>query len=115
MHEMGIVMQIVEICVSSIPKEMKDVKVKRVNLRIGRLAAIVPQSLKFCFEIASKDTPLEGAELNIEEIPVKAQCRKCKHQWTIEGPSFKCPKCENGDIDLLSGRELDIASLEMAD
>ncbi len=114
MHEMGIVMQIVEIAASSIPPEIKNPKVARINLRIGKLTAVVPQSLRFCFEIASKDTPLEGAELAIEEIPIVARCKECGHEWTITSADFTCESCHSGKVDIISGRELDIASLELA-
>jgi Zn finger protein HypA/HybF involved in hydrogenase expression len=54
--------------------------VERINLKVGKLAAVVPDSLKFCFEVAAKNTPLEGAILHIEEIPVTA---RCKHVGTF--------------------------------
>ncbi|MCP4112502.1 MAG: hydrogenase maturation nickel metallochaperone HypA [Desulfobacteraceae bacterium] len=115
MHEMGIAMQVVEIATASIPDNMKDVQVERVNLKVGRLAAVVPGSLRFCFEIITKDTPLSGAELIIEEVPVVAICKKCNTKWTITGPAFICEKCNSGSIDIVSGRELDIISIEIAD
>jgi hydrogenase nickel incorporation protein HypA/HybF len=115
MHEMGIAMQIIEIASASIPQESKPVRVERVNLKIGKLAAVVPESLRFCFEIASRETPLDGAELCIEEIPVVARCNGCGEKWTIDGPAFSCPACNSGKIDILSGRELNIESIEVAD
>ena len=87
----------------------------RVNLKVGKLAAVVSDSLRFCFEIAAKETPLEGAELNIEEIPVLARCKTCDAEWTIEGPAFNCEQCDSGQIEILSGRELNIESIEIAD
>jgi hydrogenase nickel incorporation protein HypA/HybF len=71
--------------------------------------------LRFCFEIAAKDTPLEGAELKIDEIPVVAHCNDCGFEWTIEEPVFTCKHCTSGSIELLSGRELDIESIEIAE
>lgn len=115
MHEMGIAMQVAEIATASIPDNMKDVRVERVNLKVGRLAAVVPASLRFCFEIISKDTQLSGAELRIEEIPVVARCRECDTEWTIIGPVFTCEKCKSGSIEILSGQELNIESIEIAD
>lgn len=115
MHEMGIAMQIVEIATSSIPDDMENVRVERVNLRVGKLAGVVPESLRFCFEIVNRDTPLSGAELRIEEIPVVARCRECNFEWTINRPVFTCKKCKSGSIDIISGRELDITSIEVAD
>ena len=115
MHEMGIAMQIIEIAQASIPKEEGDIAIARVNLKVGKLAAVVADSLRFCFEIAAKETPLEGAELDIEEVPVRARCKECDTEWTIEGPAFNCEKCGSGQIEILSGRELNIESIEIAD
>ena len=115
MHEMGVAMQIIEIATASIPKTMALARVERVNLKVGKLSAIVSDSLRFCFEIAAKDTPLERAELKIDEIPVVAHCNDCGFQWTIEEPVFTCKKCTSGSIELLAGRELDIESIEIAE
>ena len=115
MHEMGIALQIIDIAVESIPADLTGVPVMKVNLRIGKLSAVVPKSLTFCFNIAAKDTPLEGAMLVIEEVPVEAVCTDCGHHWALEGASFICPQCESGAVDILSGRELDIASIELAE
>jgi hydrogenase nickel incorporation protein HypA/HybF len=81
MHEMGIALQIVEIATASIPSDLAEVRIERVNLKVGKLAAVVPESLRFCFSVASKDTALDGAEL----------------------------------LEILSGRELDIESIEIAE
>lgn len=115
MHEMGIAMQVAEIATASIPDDMKDAQVERVNLKVGRLAAVVPESLRFCFEIITKETPLSGVKLNIEVVPVVARCKECNTEWTVTGPAFICEKCNSGSIELLSGQELDIISVEIAD
>ncbi len=73
MHEMGIAMQIAEIATASIPKSIENIQVERVNIKVGKLSAVVPESLKFCFDIVVKDTPLSGAKLVIEEVPVVAK------------------------------------------
>jgi hydrogenase nickel incorporation protein HypA/HybF len=115
MHEMGIALQIIEIATASIPSNLKDVRIEKVNLKIGQLAAVVPESLRFCFEVAVKETPLEGARLAIEEVPVVAKCKDCNTRWTINGPAFSCEDCGSGSLDILSGRELDIESIEIAE
>jgi len=114
MHEMGIALQIVEIATASIPADAGDVRVEKVHLKIGKLAAVVPESLRFCFDVAIKDTALEGALLVIEELPVVARCRDCGHRWTIHEPAFKCENCGSGSLEILSGRELDIESIEIS-
>ena len=115
MHEMGIALQIVEIATASIPSDLGAVRVAKVNLKVGKLAAVVPESLRFCFSVATKDTPLDGAELVIEELPVLARCKECSTQWTITNPVFQCQTCNSGSLEILSGRELDIESIEIAE
>ncbi len=115
MHEMGIAMQIVKIATAAIPNDAAGHPITRVNIKVGKLTAIVPDSLRFCFDIVSQETPLAGASLAIEEVAVKAVCDDCQHQWTIAGPVFVCPLCESPHIQLISGRELDVDSIEIAD
>ena len=115
MHEMGIALQIIEIASASIPRSDVPVQVERVNLKVGKLSAIVPDSLRFCFEIAAKDSPLSGAVLHIEEIPVRARCKECHAEWTVHEPVFRCRQCSSGRLDIISGRELNIESIEIAD
>jgi hydrogenase nickel incorporation protein HypA/HybF len=115
MHEMGIALQIIEIATASLPPDLADARIETVNLKIGKLAAVVPESLRFCFDVAVKDTQLEGARLAIEELPVVAKCKDCHTQWTISGPAFNCENCDSGSLEIISGRELDIESIEIAE
>lgn len=115
MHEMGIAEQLVKIALDAIPEGIDNPTVERVNLKIGRLASVVEHSLTFCFEIITKDTPLENARLVIDLVPVTVQCDACGHDWEVTGPVFKCPFCETGDVRMLTGREIEITSLELAD
>jgi hydrogenase nickel incorporation protein HypA/HybF len=113
MHEMGIAIQIVEIATASLPADLGEARVAAVNLKIGKMAAVVPDSLRFCFEAAVKDTPLAGAELAIQEVPVVVRCKDCNTRWTIDEPVFICQTCESGSLEIISGRELDIESIEV--
>ena len=115
MHEMGVAQQLVQIALDSIPGDIENPKVEKVNLKIGRLAAVVESSLTFCFEIITKDTALEEAVLNIDFVPVTVHCKSCDRIREVEDPMFQCPFCENGEIELLTGREIDIISIELAD
>ena len=113
MHEMGIATEIVRIVIDSIPADMPNSKVARINLKVGKLAAVVPQSLLFCFDIAAKETAAEGAQLSIEEIAVSARCNACAQRWEVSEPVFQCPECAGTSVEMLTGRELDIESIEL--
>jgi hydrogenase nickel incorporation protein HypA/HybF len=115
MHEMSIAMEILQIARDSIPADMVGARICRINLKVGRMSAVVPESLRFCFTVAADKTNAAGAELAIEEIPVQTRCSECGHQWTVDAPAFVCPACGSGGVEMLTGRELDIVSIEIAE
>ena len=115
MHEMGIAMEIVEIAMASIPQDLKNSRVEKVNLKVGKLTAIVTESLRFCFDIVAKDTPLGDATIHIEEIPIVVRCSDCNDEYPINEPIFTCRTCRGGSVNIVSGRELDIHSIEIVD
>lgn len=112
MHEL----RVAENIVTSVLAEMERrglSKVQAVGLRIGELTDIVPASLEFGFNVCVSETPLEGAELNIEILPVKGQCRQCKCEFEVEDLQFICPACGGRSIKTVQGQELDICYLEV--
>lgn len=112
---MGIAQKIVEIAVGAIPAGLAGAPVEAVHLRVGKLTAVVPESLRFCFEVIARDTPLAGARLEIEEVPVVARCESCGAQSQIDEPPFVCSECLCGRLEFISGRELLVQSIELAE
>jgi len=115
MHEMGIAQQIVKIAAAYVPEEMARYPVERINVRIGKLTAVVPESLGFCFEIIAGETSLSGAELRIEAVPARGRCRECDFEWEITTPVFSCEKCGGASVEIVSGRELEVVSIEISE
>jgi hydrogenase nickel incorporation protein HypA/HybF len=111
-HELSMMQEVMEILGEQI-RIHRVKKVHQVNLKVGRMMAVVPSSLSFCFEILSKHTPLEGARLAIEEIPVTCRCRECKEEFTVASFVFVCPKCRGTQLEQISGNEFSIQSMEV--
>ncbi|MCS6816741.1 MAG: hydrogenase maturation nickel metallochaperone HypA [Blastocatellia bacterium] len=88
-------------------------RVKVVRLRIGELAGVIPESLRFCFEVASEGTVAQGAELQIEHVPVMSRCTDCRCDFEVEQYAFICPNCDSPNVELISGNELDVIELEV--
>ena len=107
MHEISLVENIIEIIMAEMPGH-GVARVESITLRIGEMQQVVPDTLLFAFDILSKDTPLEGAEVIIEDVPIRGHCRICGQDFAVEDWIARCPECEKMDVEIISGRELDI-------
>jgi hydrogenase nickel incorporation protein HypA/HybF len=113
MHELSIVSSIVESVTESLAA-YPGAQVKEVRLRVGALASVVEDSLQFCYEIATDDTPLAGSKLVVNIVPVVMHCEPCNAEVTLASlQSFRCPQCGELVADLRQGRELEIESIEI--
>jgi hydrogenase nickel incorporation protein HypA/HybF len=108
MHELGITQNIVAI----VSEHAQNKKVQRVLLEIGKLSAIMPDAVRFCFDICSKGTILEGAILEIKEITGLARCRQCGAEIPLHKPYGSC-SCGSLQLDLIAGEELKIKEIEI--
>lgn len=115
MHELSIVASIVDSVTASLAA-YPGARVLEVRLRVGQLASVVEDSLQFCFEIATQDTPLEGARLVVNTLPVVVHCNACAADLPLPSlQSFHCPRCHTPATDVRQGRELEIESIEIED
>lgn len=115
MHEMGIAHQIIQIAIDAIPADMASCKINAVNVEIGTLSAIVPDSLSFCFELGIKDTPCAGAELSIKIIPAVMKCNDCNTEWNINEIAFECQSCRSTNLQTIKNCDIDIISIDIDD
>ena len=108
MHELSIALSIAELSQSA----ANGRRIKRINVEIGALAGVMPDSLAFGFEIVVEGTSAEGAQLNIIPIAAIARCDDCGVEFAIEEHYQACA-CGSFRKTLLKGGELSIRSLEL--
>ena len=109
MHELGITQNIVAI----VCEQAKGASVTRVTLEIGKLSAIMPNAIRFCFDICCQDTILEGATLEIIETEGRGKCRRCGHEINLSQPFGQCDRCHSFELDIIQGQELQIKEMEV--
>lgn len=108
MHELSITRNIVAI----VAEHAHGLKVQRVLLEIGQLSAIMPDAIRFCFDICSQGTVLEGAKLEISEIAGLGKCCQCGSEIPLKQPFGQC-QCGSQQINLIAGQELKIKEIEI--
>jgi hydrogenase nickel incorporation protein HypA/HybF len=99
--------------VNTVAKHAQGRRVRTVNLRVGRLRQVIPDTLEFYFGFVARDTVCDGAQLVQEVIDARLRCRACERAWDIEIPAFRCPFCEGGDVEIASGDEFEVESIEV--
>ncbi len=108
MHELGITQSIV----ATVAERAEGRKVTRVTLEIGKLSAILPDAIRFCFDLVAQGSVLDGAILDIIEIPGRAHCVDCGNEVTLADVVVRCV-CGSQRLELLAGDELNIRSMEV--
>jgi hydrogenase nickel incorporation protein HypA/HybF len=100
--------------VNTVVKHARDRPVTVVNLRVGALRQVIPDTLDFYFGIVAKDTVCEAARLEQELIPARLRCGTCEREWEIDMPVFICPGCgAGGRVEVASGNEFEVESIEL--
>jgi hydrogenase nickel incorporation protein HypA/HybF len=109
MHELSITRSVVAI----VSEQAAGRRVTRIRLEIGRLSAVVPDAIRFCFEICAAGTPAAGAALEIIEIPGLGCCNDCGARVRLNAPAGRCPRCGTASLRLIAGQELNIKEMEV--
>lgn len=99
--------------VATVERHAAGRRVTHVTLRVGRLRQVVRDTLEFYFRIVARDSPCEGATLEIIDVPAALRCARCEREWEIEIPAFVCPACGPGAVEVASGEELLVESIEV--
>jgi len=107
-HELGVTQAIVD----TVLERVGDAKVTRVRVQIGKLSAVLPDAVRFCFDLCTEGTTMEGAILEIIETPGRARCRACAAEVELDRPTGTCV-CGSVELDWLSGDELLIRAVEL--
>ena len=109
MHELAIADSIVTIA----SRHAAGRRVTRVDVKVGHLRQVVPDSLAFAFELVSEGTEIEGAELVVDEVPAGVDCSACGAAGVLERFPASCGACGSLDVELTGGDELLVDSLEL--
>jgi hydrogenase nickel incorporation protein HypA/HybF len=127
MHELSIVAAVLE-QLSEVRKQQAGARISKVGLRVGELAGVDVDCLRFGFECSVKDTDWEPLALEIEQVARRQQCPRCNLEfqagaspnfadsgktWATLAPFTACPECGELITRTIAGEELQIAFVEV--
>jgi hydrogenase nickel incorporation protein HypA/HybF len=110
MHELSLSGAIVD----TVVKHAAGRPVTAVNMRIGALRQVVPETLDFYFGFVASGTVCEGARLEQELVPATLRCMACAREWEIDQPVFACGACgSDGRVEVARGNEFEVESIDV--
>jgi hydrogenase nickel incorporation protein HypA/HybF len=112
MHEMGIANSVLE-AVRTEMERYPGMYPCKVGVRIGEMAAIDQDALRFCFDAIILETDLASLELGIEFCPRRHRCQACAQEFVVHDYDSRCPQCASLETKCISGDELEFAYLEV--
>jgi len=112
LHEFSITQSILSIALEK-ANTVKASRVSQINLVIGELSGIVDECVEFYFDFLSKDTIAAQASLSFHHPPTRLRCRNCAAVFSPNNLNWVCPNCHGPKIEILSGRECYVESIEV--
>jgi hydrogenase nickel incorporation protein HypA/HybF len=112
MHESSITDSLLSLALEK-AKDAKASKITRINVVFGELSGVVGECVQFYFDFISKNTLADGAVLNFEMKPTSLRCRKCAKEFTPLNHDWTCPDCHEISMEIVSGRECYMESIEV--
>jgi hydrogenase nickel incorporation protein HypA/HybF len=110
MHELSIVMSIIDIAAEQAANE-NAATIDEIEIDIGCLSTVEMNAFDFAWQQAVKQTILEKTARKINRIKGKAQCLDCETSFAIENLYDSCPVCGKNFINITEGKELRVKSL----
>lgn len=111
MHELSIAQSLMDIIQQEADRHGVE-RVVRVGVSVGAFSAVVPQALRFSFDMVKENTVAHQAELVIQEVPLTGRCTECGAEAELAAPGQDCPACGAAGVELTGGRDLTIDYIE---
>jgi hydrogenase nickel incorporation protein HypA/HybF len=89
-------------------------QIHRIRLRVGLLSGVMPEALRFAFDVLKVGTSAENAALEIERTPGLFSCPACRLDLRLDSIQFLCSEC-GGLLTLREGgANLELAQMEIS-
>ncbi|MGF1487537.1 MAG: hydrogenase maturation nickel metallochaperone HypA [Prochloraceae cyanobacterium] len=111
MHEVAIMEQTIEIAIDNASTQGVD-RIHTLKMRVGLMSGVVPEALAFAFDVVTQNTIVQGANLEIETVPVTCYCSDCNTTFQPPDLFYECPECGKFSDRILSGKEIELVSIE---
>ncbi len=108
MHEIGYC----EALLPAVERRAAGRAVRRIGIRAGSQHRLVPDVVQFAWGQVAAGTDLADAVTVLDEVPMRATCSVCGHEFQTDDTLAECPACGEVGARLAGGDEFELAWLE---
>lgn len=112
MHELSIVMSLMDLCEQH-AKENDAKTIHKVSVKIGKQSGVEPELLRSSFDTFKEGTICNNAEFDMHLQEVVVKCRDCQVESVVENYNYICGTCNSTNVEAIAGQEMHLMSLEM--
>jgi len=112
MHESSLVQALLR-QVESIMRENQAARVTSLCVSVGEFSGVEPELFRFAYDALSEDSPVRGAQLEMEVVPLECHCDKCNDDFSVTDFRFECPRCESDRISIIRGEGIMLDSVTL--
>ena len=112
MHELAICQALIT-QVTDLATERSATSVSDIFISVGPLSGVESALLQNAFPIAVAGTVADGAQLHIDNLPVRVHCKDCDAESEVSANRLLCAQCGTWKTRLVSGDELLLTRVEL--
>jgi hydrogenase nickel incorporation protein HypA/HybF len=113
MHELSIALSILDVVEEEVQRQ-GGARVEAIHIKLGPLSGVVKEALLSAYELAREQTPFAQSRLVFEEMPIVIFCSRCQAERSVHSvQQFCCAECDTPASEVIHGRELELAALEL--
>ena len=112
MHELSVTQSLLELALKHANVAGAN-KIIGLNITIGDMTSIIDDSVQFYWDIISADTIAEGAKLKFTRIPTVLRCNSCDNEYTPDPGELACTNCSSFNVEVVSGKEFFLDSIDV--
>jgi hydrogenase nickel incorporation protein HypA/HybF len=112
MHEFSLVTALLN-QVGELMRQQQADRVISIRVNVGEFCGVDPELFRIAYDILVDTSPVHGAQLRLEQVPLESRCGNCGHEFGNEYFCFVCPACKSKDVTIVRGEDLVLESLTL--
>lgn len=110
MHERSLVNSLLR-QVSELQAGQTEGRIVTIRVSMGEFSGVDIELFIGAFEEMVIDSPVSGATLEVQAVPLTARCRACGEEFQVMRFFFSCPVCSHHLVTVVRGEGIQLENV----